>query len=47
MIVQVRMAGGPGPLEGALREWHGGLSARGRAMLSGAAELEGHLAERG
>lgn len=41
------MAGGLGPLEGALRDWHGRLPARGGAMLSGAAELEGYLAERG
>lgn len=47
LIAQVRTAGGLEPLEGALREWHGRLSARGRAMLSGAAELEAYLRERG
>lgn len=47
LIAQVRTAGGLEPLEGALREWHGRLSARGGAMLSGAAELEAYLRERG
>ncbi|WP_435835230.1 hypothetical protein [Streptomyces albus] len=47
MTVQVRTAGGLGPPQGALRGWQGRLPARGRAMLSGAAELEGCLAERG
>ncbi|MDT0541767.1 MULTISPECIES: TioE family transcriptional regulator [Streptomyces] len=47
LIAQVRTAGGMEPLEAALHEWHGRLSARGRAMLAGAAELEAYLRERG
>ncbi|MFB7441741.1 TioE family transcriptional regulator [Streptomyces mirabilis] len=47
LIAQVRAAGGPKPLEATLRDWHGRLSARGRAMLAGAAELEAYLRERG
>ncbi|MEV0223395.1 TioE family transcriptional regulator [Streptomyces sp. NPDC050704] len=47
LITQVRAAGGLAPLEAALRDWHGRLSARGRAMLTGAAELEAYLRERG
>ena len=47
LIAQVRAAGGLEPLEGALRDWHGRLSDRGRAMLTGAAELEAYLRERG
>lgn len=47
LIAQVRAAGGLEPLEAALRDWHSRLSARGRAMLTGAAELEAHLRERG
>jgi DNA-binding transcriptional MerR regulator len=47
LIAQVRAAGGLEPLEAALRDWHGRLSARGRAMLTGAAELETYLRERG
>ncbi|MFG3525953.1 TioE family transcriptional regulator [Streptomyces sp. NPDC047917] len=43
LIAQVRAAGGPEPLEATLRGWHARLSARGRAMLSGAAELEAYL----
>lgn len=46
LITQVRAAGGPAPLEAALHDWHGRLSARGRAMLTGAAELEAYLRER-
>ncbi|WP_217206959.1 TioE family transcriptional regulator [Streptomyces sp. AC550_RSS872] len=46
LISQVRAAGGLEPLEAALRDWHGRLSARGRAMLTGAAELEAYLRER-
>jgi DNA-binding transcriptional MerR regulator len=45
LIAQVRAAGGPEPLEATLRDWHSRLSARGRAMLSGAAELEAYLRE--
>ncbi|WP_406440329.1 TioE family transcriptional regulator [Streptomyces sp. NBC_01613] len=47
LITQVREAGGPEPLQATLRDWHGRLSARGRAMLAGAAELEAYLRERG
>ncbi|WP_171168909.1 TioE family transcriptional regulator [Streptomyces sp. I05A-00742] len=47
LIAQVRAAGGLEPLEAALTDWHGRLSARGRAMLTGAAELEAYLRERG
>ncbi|MDN0194341.1 TioE family transcriptional regulator [Streptomyces sp. S.PNR 29] len=47
LIAQVRSAGGLEPLEAALHDWHGRLSARGRAMLTGAAELEAYLRERG
>ncbi len=47
LIAQLRAAGGLEPLEAALCDWHGRLSARGRAMLTGAAELEAYLRERG
>ncbi|MFD5895577.1 TioE family transcriptional regulator [Streptomyces sp. NPDC060366] len=47
LIAQVRAAGGLEPLEAALHDWRGRLSARARAMLSGAAELETYLRERG
>ncbi|MEU0030523.1 TioE family transcriptional regulator [Streptomyces sp. NPDC006335] len=47
LIDRVREAGGLEPLEGALRDWHGRLADRGRAMLAGAAELEAYLRERG
>ncbi|GAA2937379.1 TioE family transcriptional regulator [Streptomyces enissocaesilis] len=47
LIAQVRAAGGLEPLEAALCDWHGRLSARGRAMLTGAAELEAYLREHG
>ncbi|WP_328625774.1 TioE family transcriptional regulator [Streptomyces sp. NBC_00353] len=47
LIAQVRAAGGLEPLEAALCDWHRRLSARGRAMLTGAAELETYLRERG
>ncbi|MFF9864872.1 TioE family transcriptional regulator [Streptomyces sp. NPDC013953] len=43
LIDQVRAAGGMEPLEAALSDWHGRLSARGRALLTGAAELEAYL----
>ncbi|MFD4948288.1 TioE family transcriptional regulator [Streptomyces sp. NPDC058239] len=46
LITQVRAAGGLEPLEAALCDWRGRLSARGRAMLTGAAELEAYLRER-
>ncbi|MEU8986503.1 TioE family transcriptional regulator [Streptomyces sp. NPDC048558] len=47
LIAQVRSAGGLEPLEAALCDWRGRLSARGRAMLTGAAELEAYLRQRG
>ncbi|MFD3513777.1 TioE family transcriptional regulator [Streptomyces sp. NPDC058657] len=43
LIAQVRTAGGLEPLEAALGDWHGRLSARGRAMLAGAAALDAYL----
>ncbi|WP_109036249.1 TioE family transcriptional regulator [Streptomyces rubrogriseus] len=46
VIAQVRSAGGVEPLEAALREWHDRVSARGRAMVAGAAELETYLRAR-
>ncbi|MEU1789044.1 TioE family transcriptional regulator [Streptomyces sparsogenes] len=47
LIARVRAAGGLEPLEAALGDWHRRLSARGRAMLIGAAELEAYLRARG
>ncbi|MBT2365792.1 TioE family transcriptional regulator [Streptomyces sp. ISL-10] len=47
LIAQVRAAGGLEPLEAALCDWRGRLSARGRAMLTGAAELEAYLRKHG
>ncbi|MEU0400068.1 TioE family transcriptional regulator [Streptomyces sp. NPDC006197] len=47
LVDQVREAGGIEPLEAALGDWHHRLSARGRAMLTGAAELEAYLRARG
>ncbi|MGP3941405.1 MULTISPECIES: TioE family transcriptional regulator [Streptomyces] len=47
LIAQVRAAGGLEPLQATLCDWHGRLSARGRAMLTGAAELEAYLREGG
>lgn len=46
LIVEVRSAGGIEPLESTLRDWHARLNARGRAMLTGAAALDGYLASR-
>ncbi|HEX4811470.1 MAG TPA: TioE family transcriptional regulator [Nonomuraea sp.] len=43
LIARLRAAGGLEPLEAALREWRARLSARGRAMLAGAAELDAYL----
>lgn len=43
VLEQVRSAGGVVPLESTLRDWHSRLSARGRALLSGAAALESYL----
>ncbi|MFI2364283.1 TioE family transcriptional regulator [Promicromonospora sp. NPDC019610] len=45
LIRQVRAAGGLEPLEATLREWHGRLTDRGRAMLAGAAALDAYLSE--
>jgi DNA-binding transcriptional MerR regulator len=47
LIAQVRSAGGVAPLESMLRDWHARLSARSRAMLSGAAALDRYLGCRG
>ncbi|MFI1937868.1 TioE family transcriptional regulator [Streptomyces purpureus] len=47
LIAQVRAAGGLELLEAALSDWHARLSARGRTMLTGAAELEAYLRRRG
>ncbi|MFF2846185.1 TioE family transcriptional regulator [Streptomyces sp. NPDC058001] len=47
LIAQVRAAGGLEPLEAALGDWRDRLSARGRAMLTGAAELDAYLREHG
>ncbi|MBV9448285.1 MAG: TioE family transcriptional regulator [Streptosporangiaceae bacterium] len=46
LIAQVRSAGGVAPLEPALRDWRARLSARGRAMLKGAAGLDAYLRAR-
>ncbi|MEV6837158.1 TioE family transcriptional regulator [Streptomyces sp. NPDC051133] len=46
VIVQVRSAGGVAPLESTLRDWHARLSARGRALLTGAAALDAYLDRR-
>lgn len=43
LLAQVREAGGVEPLEGVLLAWHGRLSDRGRAMLTGAAQLDAYL----
>jgi len=46
LIAQVRSAGGIAPLESTLRNWRARLSARGRAMLEGAADLDTYLRAR-
>ncbi|MBM2614899.1 TioE family transcriptional regulator [Actinoplanes sp. LDG1-06] len=46
LIAQVRSAGGIAPLESTLRDWHARLTARSRAMLTGAAALDAYLEER-
>ncbi|MEV6327527.1 MerR family transcriptional regulator [Streptomyces sp. NPDC051909] len=46
LLDQVRAAGGLEPLEGALGDWRARLSARARAMLAGAAQLDAYLRER-
>jgi DNA-binding transcriptional MerR regulator len=43
LIAQVRSAGGVAPIASMLRDWHARLSARGRAMLTGAAALDAYL----
>lgn len=43
VILQVRSAGGVAPLQSMLNDWHARLSARGRAMLTGAAALDAYL----
>jgi DNA-binding transcriptional MerR regulator len=43
LIAQVRSAGGIAPLASMLRDWHARLSAKSRAMLSGAAALDAYL----
>ncbi|MFG1869298.1 TioE family transcriptional regulator [Micromonospora arborensis] len=43
LIAQVRSAGGIAPLESMLRDWRARLSARSRAMLSGAGVLDAYL----
>lgn len=43
LIAQVRSAGGIAPLESMLDDWHARLSAKSRAMLSGAAALDAYL----
>lgn len=43
LIAQVRSAGGVAPLESMLRDWNARLSARSRAMLTGAAALDAYL----
>ncbi|MGS2640112.1 MerR family transcriptional regulator [Streptosporangium sp. LJ11] len=40
VLERVRTAGGPEPLQATLREWHDRLTARGLAMLAGAAALD-------
>ncbi|MFF3090849.1 TioE family transcriptional regulator [Streptomyces nojiriensis] len=46
LLAQVRTAGGLAPLESALTAWRARLSARGRALLAGAAELDTYLRAR-
>jgi DNA-binding transcriptional MerR regulator len=46
VIGQVRSAGGIAPLESMLLDWHASLSARSRAMLTGAAALDAYLGHR-
>jgi DNA-binding transcriptional MerR regulator len=47
LIAQVRFAGGVAPLASMLDDWHARLSARGRAMLTGAAALDAYLRTQG
>ncbi|WP_329080603.1 MULTISPECIES: MerR family transcriptional regulator [unclassified Streptosporangium] len=43
VLERVRAAGGPEPLQATLRDWHDRLTARGLAMLAGAAALDTYL----
>ncbi|MFE0605039.1 TioE family transcriptional regulator [Streptomyces sp. NPDC058892] len=43
LLTEVRSAGGLEPLDAALATWRERLSARGRVLLAGAAELDGYL----
>ncbi|WP_026411236.1 TioE family transcriptional regulator [Actinomadura oligospora] len=43
VLEQMRTAGGPEALQPTMREWHARLTARGRAMLTGAAALDAYL----
>ncbi|MGW4890857.1 TioE family transcriptional regulator [Kitasatospora sp. NPDC004240] len=45
ILDRVRTAGGPEPLRATLHEWRARLTARGRAMLTGAAALDAYLRE--
>ncbi|GGZ24268.1 MerR family transcriptional regulator [Streptomyces inusitatus] len=45
VLERVRTAGGPEPLRSALREWRDRLTARGLAMLAGAAALDACLGQ--
>ncbi|WP_370945405.1 TioE family transcriptional regulator [Amycolatopsis sp. cg5] len=45
VLEQVREAGGVAPLEATLADWRERLTARGRAMLAGAAQLDKYLSE--
>jgi DNA-binding transcriptional MerR regulator len=47
VIAQVRAAGGVAPLAAMLDDWQARLSARGRALLSGAAALDAYLGSPG
>ncbi|MFD3686303.1 TioE family transcriptional regulator [Nocardiopsis sp. NPDC058631] len=46
LIARVRSAGGIAPLGSTLRDWQARLSARSRAMLTGAAALDAYLVHR-
>lgn len=43
VVHQVRAAGGPGPLAASIDQWRARITARGRAMLTGAARLADYL----
>lgn len=43
LLAQVRRAGGVAPLESTLDDWRARLTARGRALLAGAAALDAYL----